>query len=821
VSPSGSVEPRRVSARARDVTGTAPGGSADFLPGGQTSPGRPGAAAPQFKRIVAADQTAGGARRGKRQPGAPKRYTRRGKPRYGFFNYPRRQYTGFHRWAPSWRFVWWSFVAGCCLLVGAFLIAYAVIDLPQPASFAQAQTSTVYYADGTTVMGKFQVQNRQIVNVAELPQHVRDVVVAAEDRTFWENAGVDPMALGRAFYNNLKGGARQGGSTITQQYIERYWVGETTTSLSGKFREAMLALKVTREKDKMDILDDYMNTIYFGRGTYGIQAAAQAYFHKDAKDLTLSEAAMIAGVIPAPTNYDPQTNLAAAHSRWSYVLDGMEVMGKLSKSERAALEFPEVYPYEVPEIYAGPQGYLLEMVRQELMAKGGLSDAQIGTAGLKITTTIDKSIQDQAVARAQDMPEDTPPGLHVAVVALDPETGAIKMIYAGDDYIERQQNAATQDIAQAGSTFKPITLAAALEKGIPLEETFSGRSPIKIGDWTVHNAGNSQYGQITLLRATQSSVNTVFAQLNEEVGGTSTRDAAIAAGLPVDTIGLDTDLTNVLGTASVHPIDLARVYATFAAQGVRHDTYIVASAVSPDGNEVYSGRNKGVRVFSEDSMAELTYALTRVVEYGTGTAAQALGRPAAGKTGTSEHNQSAWFCGYTPQLATAVAFYQEGENGEVVPIEPFGEDAVIQGGGPPARMWVDIMTIGLGDSEVVDFPARPQDRATPSRRAPTASATPAAPTTDPSASPTPSVDPSAEPSVEPSDQPSDTPSPDPSAEPSPSEPAPTGSPTTPSTPPPSPSPSPSASASATPASRVSPSAAAGPRTGARADPWQS
>jgi membrane peptidoglycan carboxypeptidase len=663
-------------------------------------------------------------------------------------------------------------------VVAAFVVAYMTIQLPQPSDFAQAQTSTVYYADEVTVMGKFEVQNRQIIDINDVPRYAWDAVVAAEDRTFWDNAGVDPMALARAFYNNLRGGQRQGGSTITQQYIERYWVGRTTTSLPGKFKEAMLALKVTREKDKTGILDDYMNTIYLGRGAYGIQAASQAYFHKDATELTLAESALLAGLIPAPNNYDPETNLSAATERWNYVLGGMEIMGKLTSAERAELVFPEVYPYEVPDVYAGPQGYLLEMVRQELMSKGGLTESQIGTAGLKIIATVDKATQDAAVAAAQQLPGDTPAGLHVAVAAVDPTSGAIRMIYAGDDYLVRQQNGATQDYAQAGSTFKPITLAAALEQGVSLDETFSGRSPIKIADWRVENSGNAQYGTIDLVRATQSSVNTVYAQLNEQIGGSSTRQAAILAGLPADTAGLDDDLPNVLGTASVHAIDMAQVYATFAAQGERHETYLVASAVSPEGNEVYSGRNKGVRVFSEDSMAELTYALTRVIEYGTGTAAKALDRPAAGKTGTSEENKSAWFCGYTPQLATAVAFYQEGENGEAVPLTPFGQNAVIQGGGPPARMWVDIMRIGLGDSAVEEFPERPRDRAKPSRRAPRETTPPP----EESESPTPSAEPSLSP----------TPSPDPTE---PSEPPPTTEPSQSPTPPPSsppPSPTPAA-----------------------------
>jgi membrane peptidoglycan carboxypeptidase len=751
----------------------------DFQPGGYN-------VAPQFAKptprpdpFAATGAGTGPGRKGKRQPGSPKRFTRRGKPRYGFFNYPRRQYTGLHRWVPSWRFMWWSFVLGVGLVIGAFVVAYEMIDLPTPADFAQAQTSTVYYADGTTVMGKFEVQNRQIIDVNDLPTSTRDAVVAAEDRTFWENAGVDPMALARAFYNNLRGGARQGGSTITQQYIERYWVGQTTTSLTGKFKEAMLALKVTREKDKMEILSDYMNTIYFGRGAYGIQTAAQAYFHKDAIDLTTSESALLAGLIPAPSGYDPEQNLEKATERWNYVLDGMVKIRAISSAERAKLQFPEFFPYEVPDVYAGRQGYLLEMVRQELLNQGGFTDAEIGTAGLKITTTVDPVLQDQVAAAVVDqLPSDAPAGLRVAVASVEPGTGAIRMIYAGEDYMVRQRNAATEDIAQAGSTFKPITLAAALEEGVSLDQTFSGKSPIKIKDWEVKNSGNSQYGQITLLRATQSSVNTVYAQLNEQVTGEKTKFMAIATGIPSDTVGLVDSLDNVLGTASVHALDMARVYATFAAEGKHHYTYIVDSAVDPNQVEVYTGRNGGRQVIKPETAAELTYALTKVVESGTGTAAKALGRPVAGKTGTSEDNKSAWFCGYTPQLATAVAFYQEGANGEAESITPFGQDSVIQGGGIPARTWVAAMKVAVENipemAEVQEFPDRPKDRAKPSKGPGGGSAPQSkAPASEAPASTGPEpTDQAPEPSDEPDPAPTDTVPSEPASPPPPSQPPP-------------------------------------------------
>jgi membrane peptidoglycan carboxypeptidase len=599
---------------------------------------------------------------------------------------------------------------GIVIVVGGFVWAYNSITLPTPDDAAFTQTTHVFYADGQTAMGDFSIQNRQIVDIADLPVHVGQAVVAAEDRTFWKNSGVDPVALARAFYNNLRGGQRQGGSTITQQYIERYFVGETTTDLKGKLREAIMAVKVTREKPKSEILGDYLNTIYFGRGAYGIETAAQAYFGIPAKELDVSQAALLAGVIPAPSAWDPAVDEVKCRQRWAYVLDGMVTIEALDHTVRQSLVFPETIAHKVSDLYAGAQGYLLQMVRSELLASG-LHENDLDGGGLTIVTTIDKSWQKAAVKAVKNLPKDRPDALEVAAVTIDPADGAIKALYGGADYISRQQNAVTQDIAQAGSTFKPITLAAALETGEhSLSDWYSGRSPMKIGDWRVENLGNTSYGEMSLLRATANSVNTVYAQLNEEIGGQATRDAAVAAGVPDQTVGLDSDLTNVLGTASPHPLDMANVYATFAAGGVRHTPHIVATATDPVGQVIYVGPTQAERVFSKTTMAEVTYALTEVVTQGTGTKAQDLNRPCAAKTGTSEEHRSAWFVGFTPQLATAVAFYQHGSNGDVAELTPFGGRDVINGGDLPAQVWLDLMSAEHADMPVKDFPERSQPR---------------------------------------------------------------------------------------------------------------
>src|SRR5690625_6960057 len=349
---------------------------------------------------------------------------------------------------------------------------------------------------------------------------------------------------------------------------------------------------------------------------------------------------------------------------------------------------------------------------------------------------------------------------------MDPNSGAIVALYGGPDFVSQSRNAATQDVAQAGSTFKPFTLVAALEDDIPLSTTYPSYTPMEIEgfDRPVNNYDAFNRGYIDLVEATEQSVNTTYALLNMDVGPERSMEAAIAAGLPEDTSGLAPVPSNVLGPASPHPIDMARAYATFAAQGVRHDPYIVAEVVDADGNTVYTGESTGEEVFEPDVMAEATYAMTTVIEEGTGVRASSLGRPAAGKTGTSNEGRSAWFAGYVPQLATVVAMYQVGEDGTEESLTPFGEYASITGSTYPTTMWRDFMVAALEDVPVEDFPERPAPT--------TATFTPDVPSPDPE--PTTKELTTEEPTQEPTTQEPTTPRP----------PEPTEEPTTP--PPPEP-----------------------------------
>ena len=409
-------------------------------------------------------------------------------------DYPRRGLTGIRRWLPSWRLVLGCALGAGFLGLGLVVAAYATTTVPTPSSFAKAQTTTVRYAnnaDGSPgpVMGTFAQQKREIIDVAKIPAQVGHAVVASEDQSFYDNAGVDPVGIARAFVNNIRGGATQGGSTITQQYVERYYHDTSTTDYVGKFKEALVAVKVTQSQDKNEVLGNYLNTIYFGRATYGIQAAAQAYFGVDAKDLTVAQGALLAGIIPSPSNWDPAVDPKKAQQRWERVLDNMVKGGWLSAADRAAQVFPPTIAVTTPQTYAGPQGYLLAMVRNELITKASFNDDTIDTVGLSIITTIEQPVQAAAEAAVAGLRDGTlakvapDPLMKVAVVSIDPADGAIVALYGGPDYVTQPRNAVTQDRAQAGSTFKPFTLTAALENGVSLSKTFSGASPMTLNGW--------------------------------------------------------------------------------------------------------------------------------------------------------------------------------------------------------------------------------------------------------------------------------------------------------------------------------------------------
>ena len=615
--------------------------------------------------------------------------------------------------------------------LGTFLVAYAALTVPQADQVALAQTTTVYYSDGTTEMGRMSQVNRKIIDSSTLPDYVAHAVVASEDRTFYTNSGVDLKGIGRALVNNIRGGARQGASTLTQQYVERYYVGETTGYV-GKAKEAILALKINREQSKDQIIGNYLNTIYFGRGAYGIEAASQAYFGHEAKDLTLSEAAMIAGIIPAPSAWDPAVDEEKARSRWTRVINLMVEDGWISQADANAAEFPKTIDPDTlgGPTMEGPTGYLMEQIRTELAQEGGFTADQLATGGYRIISTIDKEKQDQAVEAAEYMytvrgwNEDS---MHVALTSLDPATGEIVAEYGGKDYLKRQQNGATQDIMAAGSTFKPFALIAHAEQGGSIYDTYDGSSPKTFSGLArpVSNDWGVSWGRQNLVNATKNSINTVFVGLNQEVGSATTKQVAVELGIPEDTNGLDDSLLNVLGFAAPHNIDLAHAYSTIASGGQRTTPHIVREVQNSDGSKVFQTTVNPKQVFDTKTMSTVLPALQAVTASGgTAEAAAVLKQDSGGKTGTSEEQKTAQFVGFTPSLVTAVSMYQLDENGSPVSLTDIGGLGQFHGGDWPVTVWVRYMKAVSANDTKLHFDWYKRQTATPVNPAPVATTTP-------------------------------------------------------------------------------------------------
>ena len=655
--------------------------------------------------------------------------------------YPRPGRGPIRRWLPSWRFVLGSVVTLALVSIVGFVLAVVLIPVPQPSDIARAQVSTFYWDDGTTVLGRFGETNRTNVSLAAVSDSAEQAVIAAEDRTFYDHTGFSPTGLARAFWNNIVGGDTQGGSTITQQYAKNAFLTQDKTYVR-KFKELVLAVKLETTESKSVILNDYLNTVYYGRGAYGIEAASLAYFGVPAAQLTVSQSAMLAALLQAPSALAPEKDLKGLTYRWNYVLEGMVANGNINQGERAALVFPEVIPYAPPtNYYQGTDGYLFAAAQQQMYALGYTED-DLNIEGLQVVTTFNQAAQAEAVAAVDDYgPNTGTDGLRIGLASVVPASGAVVAIYGGPDFQENQYNNATQARGQAGSTFKPFGLAAGLGNGIGLDTRYSGASPMDIQGYDIENYGNSSYGRVTMLYATEQSINTPYVQMNAKIGGDKTKESLIAAGLPADTPGLNDEITNVLGAASPTPLEVVGGYATLANRGVQTPTSMVSQVRSPSGSVLFSLSPTATVAYTQLVADRVTYALRQAVENGTGTTAQGVGRPVAGKTGTSDDNMSAWFAGYAPQLATVVMMVKNDAEGTNISLSGTGGLNTVTGGSFPARIWTAYMEAALEDTDVVEFeePASVYDSRSPSPVAPrTRSAAPSFRSTSPTVTATPS-----------------------------------------------------------------------------------
>ena len=625
-------------------------------------------------------------------------------------------------------------------------VAYAWTPAPSAAEVALPQTSVVTYADGSTETGRVGEENRIDVGLDQVPVAVREAVLAAENRQYYTEPGISPRGIARALLTNVRGGGeiQQGGSTITQQYAKQAILKDPERTYVRKIREIFIAVKLDRTYSKDQILEWYLNTVYFGRGAYGIQAAAETYFGKDSAQLTLAEGAVLASSIRSPAAYDPEKHPEAARERFAYVLDGMVSQGWLPAGERPAVEYPPVLPAERPNRLAGQAGYLVAAAQEELTRRG-FTEEQVQQGGLRILLTIDKRVQDAAMAAIDEVLPDRDADVRPSLAAVEPGTGAIRALYGGSDYVTQPFNSASQGRAPAGSAFKPFVLATALEQGWSLRSRYDGNSPARFGGYTPANAGNTDYGVVDLVTATQKSVNTAYVALANDLDLDDIAATAKAAGIDSDVPAAEGLSMALGGPVFVKPLEMAEAYATFAARGLHAEPYLVQRVVSPEGDVLFDAQPQTRQALAQHTADDVTYAMQQVVRSGTGTRARLSGgREAAGKTGTAASEEgdtlAVWFAGYTPQLSVAVSVNRE----DNAPIDDIA--GTVSGGRVSAAVFSEFMDEALEGAEELEF--EPPAYAGTSKGARSSSGSSSAVRARPSATATPTPSTSASPEAE-------------------------------------------------------------------------
>ncbi|WP_434027927.1 transglycosylase domain-containing protein [Streptomyces graminofaciens] len=642
--------------------------------------------------------------------------------------------TGWKRLIPTWRMVLGTFILGILLIMGAFALGYSMVHIPKPQDAATKQSNVYLYADGSQIARDGEV-NRENVPLSKVSKKAQHAVLAAEDRDFYSESAVDPKAMIRAAWNTATGKGKQSGSTITQQYVKNYYLAQDQT-VTRKVKEFFIAIKLDREVTKDEILEGYLNTSFFGRNAYGIQAAAQAYYGVDATELSAGQGAYLAALLNAPSMYDvvahPE-NKSAAVARWNYVLDGMVKEGWLKQSERTGMKFPMPKQATTSSAFSGQRGYLVEAIKSYLIKNKVIDeDALEAGGGYRITTTIQpemqdafiKSVNDQLMDKLDKKNNKVDNYVRAGGVSIDPKTGKVIAMYGGIDYTKQFVNNATRRDYQVGSTFKPFVFTSAVQNssatqsGTPItpNTVYDGANERPVQGWegeayAPENEDYVDYGNITVRQATDKSVNSVYAQMAVDVGPHRVEQTAIDLGLPEDTPDMNPFPSIALGTATASVLDMAEAYATLANHG-KHGTYTMIEKITKDGESVRLPDQETEQAVSRKAADTTTAVLQSVVQGGTATAAQASGHPAAGKTGTAEEDQAAWFAGYTPDLATVVSVMgQDPKTGAHKSLYGAMGLQRINGGGAPTEIWAQFTKTALKGKKVKDFDLDLQDGA--------------------------------------------------------------------------------------------------------------
>ncbi|MFD5112247.1 transglycosylase domain-containing protein [Streptomyces sp. NPDC058391] len=645
-----------------------------------------------------------------------------------------------------------TFFGLCLLAMGGFFVIYLVVPVPTANAQAEMQSNVYKFSDGK-ILARTGKINREIVGLEQIPKEVQRSFVAAENKTFYKDSGVDIKGTTRGLMNTLSGKGKQGGSTITQQYVKNYYLNQDQT-VTRKLKELVISLKVDRKMSKNEILAGYINTSYYGRGAYGIQAAAQAYYGIDAAKLNAAQGAYLAALLQAPSQYDwaaaTDTGKRLVTERWNYVLDNMVEQHWLDASVRQGLKFPVPHAPKAAPGMEGQTGYLVEAANDEL-ARQGVDKADIDAGGWTITLNIDEKRQKALVSSVEKQLEDkidrkknkTDATVQAGATSVDPETGRVVALYGGVGATQHWISNATRSDYQPASTFKPVVLASALENG---SETQDGR---KIDTGTVYdgtskrpvvgsdtpfnpmNEDDRDYGDVDVSTAMNRSINSVFAQMVVDVGPGKVKRTALDLGMRDKNFPERPAIT--LGTMNASTWDIAGVYATLDNHGRKITPTILKSAEHKD-RTVELPDPVGKQVVSRQTADTVTHVLQGVVDNGSGAEADSSAYDAAGKTGTSENNKSAWFAGYTPELTTVVALFGEStkEGGGQVTLTGTANSGRANGGGFPARIWANYTLGALNGGSDARFDL---DVAEPVRKAPTTTPSETAPEQTPSETP--------------------------------------------------------------------------------------
>ncbi|MFG2683041.1 transglycosylase domain-containing protein [Streptomyces sp. NPDC048392] len=682
----------------------------------------------------------------------------------------------------TWKKILGTFFGLCLLGMGAFIVLYMVIDIPEGNPEAELQSNVYKYGDGS-IMARTGERNREIVDLAKIPKDVQRTFVAAENKTFYKDAGVDLKGTARGVLNTLSGKGAQGGSTITQQYVKNYYLTQDQT-VSRKLKELVISLKLDREKSKDYILAGYINTSYYGRGAYGIQAAAQAYYRVDAEDLTVEQGAYLSALLQAPNQYDwaiaSETGKKLVQERWNYVLDNMVEQEWLDATDRRGMKFPTPKEPKAALGMEGQTGYLVDAanhsLKKQLVAQGAAEDmeqakALVDLGGYTVTLNVDKkkqaalekAVKAKLTSKLDPGEREVDADVQAGAVSVDPETGSVVAMYGGVNYLKHFTSNATRDDYQPASTFKPVILAAAVDQdaetqdGVPITAgtLYDGDSERPVVDdgkkvgFAPPNENDTDYGEIDVQEAMNQSVNSVFAQMGVDVGMTEVMK--VASDLGMDTEGDDPVPAQTLGSMGASPMEMAGVYATLDHHGKKVTPAIVKSVEHKD-RTIEMPDPVGEQVISREAADTVTSVLTGVVD--DGTARKSVrdnplrdGQQVAGKTGTSDNNKSAWFTGFTPGLVTSVGLFGEDDkppHKQVPMYKAAGVDYRVNGGGPPAEIWA-AYTFGVMD-EVTEFDLdTKQGAAVKPSKSPSA---PQSPTESPTREETTEAPPSDEPTTE-------------------------------------------------------------------------